>query len=252
MRRLRAARERRRGTRGAGGAADQSPCSHGGSPCSHSFGSAGFHARSTRCFAYWAFPALSQNSGTLGAGEIRLHLAGGDVWERGTARGHASNVGAAAAAQWATAAAVVTRAARAATLLSLRSGTSKPGAGLHPLRARCGTRHVRSAGGPLTAAAVRRLPQMARLSKLLFMGLAAAQVATLSAQPTLTGGACPTTGSTVAISCYDNGGMYTDDSLAQQDQEPIGGICFKSACLRSSLLHQPATHRTAVRMLVCH
>jgi hypothetical protein len=81
---------------------------------------------------------------------------------------------------------------------------------------------------------------MARLSKLLFLGLAAAQVATLSAQITLTGGACPTTGSTVAISCYDNGGMYTDDSLAQQDQEPIGGICFKSACPACRLQHAHA------------
>jgi hypothetical protein len=56
----------------------------------------------------------------------------------------------------------------------------------------------------------------------------------LSAQPTLTGGACPAAGSTAAISCYDNGGDAIDDSLAQQDLEPIGGICFKSACLRTS------------------
>jgi hypothetical protein len=55
---------------------------------------------------------------------------------------------------------------------------------------------------------------MARLSKLLFLGLAAAQVATMSAQPTLTGGACPAAGSTAAISCYDNGGDAIDDSLA--------------------------------------
>ena len=80
---------------------------------------------------------------------------------------------------------------------------------------------------------------MAPLRKLLFLGVAALQVSTavVNGAVTLTGGACPTTGSTVAISCYDNGGMFLDDSLAQTDQEPIGGICYKSAnpLLQSSL-----------------
>lgn len=141
------------------------------------------------------------------------------------------------AAQRDTVGAAVIRGAHWTALVSLRSGRRKPGAGLPLLRARCGTRPLRMLRrrAPDTAA-VRRLPQMARLSKLLFLGLAAAQVATLSAQPTLqANSACPTVGSTTAISCYDNGGGATDDSLAQQDQEPIGAICFKSACLRNSL-----------------